>query len=78
VRTITRVYNNNEFVRIDVADADLVAELLNETTYRPGCAIFVGSKCLQRGYLSKTRIAGWEAKLKDGWPNREPEKVSFE
>jgi hypothetical protein len=54
----SRVYNDGSRVWILCRSEDDVEEWKEyNLALRPGCALFVGSECIQRGYLSEERCA---------------------
>lgn len=53
---ILRVYNNGNQLAEYLPYDQAMAEIEYSKSARPGCALFVGSECVQAGYLSMDRL----------------------
>lgn len=64
--TILRVYNNGDRVKQTLPEARAIAEIDYSKIYRWGCALFIGSECVQLGYLGQVRCDAISEELKRG------------
>ena len=65
IHTTIGVYNNDSFKVNGVDPIHLKEHIEYNKGWRPGRALFVDGKCVNRGYLSKERANAWEQRIKD-------------
>jgi hypothetical protein len=61
--TLFRVYSNGDHVQKTLPANEVDDEVDYSRRYRPGCALFVGPKCVQTGYLGKERCDAISQKI---------------
>ena len=61
------VYKNGDFVQNCIPDFELEQHVQYNTTMRFGRGLFIGGKCVHKGYLSDEEATHWEEKIAD-WP----------
>lgn len=63
VLTILRVYNNGDRLKQTLPHDQAMAEIEYSKANRWGCALFIGSECVQTGYLGEERCAAISAEI---------------
>ena len=63
--TIYRIYPNGEVIKGSYPYEKAMEEIEYSKKYRWGTALFIGSKCVQTGYLGDERIAGFEKQIEN-------------
>lgn len=63
VLTILRVYNNGDRLEQSLPHDQAMEEIEYSKANRWGCALFIGSECVQTGYLGDERCAAISAEI---------------